>query len=100
MNRRAAELRPTLYPELESEELGVFVWRLVGEAGYSLEGISTGHALRVGGRTAQTSCAAFVRLFMFDLWSKGVSYANGKTVDPRAIGRRHRSVRYWSGDRG
>lgn len=85
MNRRAAELRPTLYPELESEELGVLVMRLVGEAGYSLDGVSAGHGLRVGDRAAQTSRAAFERLFMFDLWSKGVSYATGKTADPRAM---------------
>lgn len=85
LNRRAAALRPELYPELEGEEFNTFVLRLVGEAGYELEGFPRGNGLRVGDRFAQTSCAALERLFMFDLWSKGVCYGNGKTADPRTM---------------
>jgi hypothetical protein len=85
INRRAAELRPTLYPELEREDLAVVVRGLMAEAGYSLDGLGPGYALRRGDRFAQTSCAALERLFLFDLWSKGVCYGAGKTVDPRLM---------------
>ena len=33
----------------------------------------------------QVSTAALERLFLFDLWSQGVSYGHGRTTDPRAM---------------
>jgi hypothetical protein len=85
INRRAAALRPTLYPELEHEDLPSLVRRLVAMAGYPLEGLAAGRDFHVADRFAQVTCAALERLFLFDLWSKSVSYGACQTDDPRAM---------------
>lgn len=82
LNRRASELRPTLYPELQHEAYHALVRRLIVDAGYVLE---EGDGFRAGDRFAQVSHAALERLFMFDLWCKGVCYGQGQTEDPRAM---------------
>ncbi|HEX4514022.1 MAG TPA: DUF6193 family natural product biosynthesis protein [Polyangiaceae bacterium] len=85
INRRAAELRPTLYPELEHEELWTLVPRLLVDAGYSVPQSAVGKLLCVDDRSATVSCAALERLFLLELWSKGVCYGGGKTEDARAM---------------
>jgi hypothetical protein len=54
------------------------------DSGYILPG-SSGSSLRLGDRSASTSVAALDRLFLFELWSKGVCYGSGSSPDPRTV---------------
>lgn len=84
IQRRAVALAPTLYPELQREDLSTLTRRLVVEAGYALDAVEPG-SVRVGDRFSQFNHAALERLFLFDLWSKGVCYGDGATADPRIM---------------
>jgi hypothetical protein len=78
------ELRLNHYPELRRVALGAFVRRLLGEIGYEPDRVD-GAAIIAGDRYSQVCTASSQRLFMFGLWSKGVSYGHGKTDSPRAM---------------
>lgn len=85
MSRRAAALRGVLYPELEREDLNTFVKRLVRERGYATTESGRTYSIRVEDRFSQPAHAALERLFLFDLWSKGVCYGNFKIDDPHTM---------------